>query len=126
METTESGQLLLDRRREGVWSGLLLALFVLLRAERYAAPMRELYSFGADGDREAFPVCWKALRQPYHIVATAPASVHTPPLPSPPRQSGGDVAFGGVGAGGLQDTAGASAGCGCAGRRVVRLHNGAA
>ena len=33
-----------------------------------------MYNVGADGDRQAFPVAWKALRRPYHLVMTAPAS----------------------------------------------------
>ena len=35
---------------------------------------REMYNVGADGDRQAFPVAWKALSRPYHLVVTAPAS----------------------------------------------------
>lgn len=35
---------------------------------------RELYNVGADGDRQAFPLAWKALKRPFHLVATAPAS----------------------------------------------------
>jgi hypothetical protein len=33
-----------------------------------------MYNVGADGDRQAFPLAWKALKRPYHLVQTAPAS----------------------------------------------------
>ena len=33
-----------------------------------------MYNVGADGDRQAFPLAWKALKRPYHLVRTAPAS----------------------------------------------------
>ena len=93
--------MLIDKRRG--WTALLLTLFVVLRADHYAIPMvratpptavcalrsltavlcidlarlhcqREMYNVGADGDRQAFPVAWKALSRPYHLVVTAPAS----------------------------------------------------
>ncbi len=33
-----------------------------------------MYNVGADGDRQVFPIAWKALQRPYHLVGTAPAS----------------------------------------------------
>ena len=37
MQTVESGQVLIDKRRG--WTALLLTLFVVLRADHYAQPM---------------------------------------------------------------------------------------
>ena len=74
--TVEAGQLLLDRHR--TWSPLLLSLYILLRAERYAPALRLLYGlYGADGDRCVWPVAWYALNAPFHLVETAPASAGT-------------------------------------------------
>ena len=72
LATVESGQLLVDKQKG--WTALLLSLYIMLRADHYAKPMREVYNVGADGDRQVFPLAWKALHRTYHLIETAPAS----------------------------------------------------